>query len=149
MKYRKAIFIVTYAKSKGSIDYLILKRKLHWKGWEFPKGGLKKFETKRKAVKRELKEETGMSPLKTKKFNLSGKYNYSKEFEDRKGYKGQTFSLYGVEVKKRNKISVDSREHTDYKWVNYEKASRSLKWQNQKDSIKIVNDWLKKESKKR
>ena len=40
MKYRNAIFIVVYAKQKDKIYYLILKRKLHWKGWEFQKEGL-------------------------------------------------------------------------------------------------------------
>ena len=39
-KYRKIVFIVTYAKLKDKIYYLILKRKLHWKGWEFVKGGI-------------------------------------------------------------------------------------------------------------
>ena len=39
-KYRPGIFIVTYRKNKGVIEYIILKRKMHWSGWEFPKGGL-------------------------------------------------------------------------------------------------------------
>ena len=36
-KYRKGIFFVVYAKTKKGIKYLVLKRKLHWSGWEFPK----------------------------------------------------------------------------------------------------------------
>ena len=56
-KYRNAIFIVTYrCINKDKILYLILKRQLHWKGWEFPKGGIDFFETKKRAIKRELKE---------------------------------------------------------------------------------------------
>ena len=69
VKYRKAIFIVIYTITKKRIEYLILKRRLHWKGWEFPKGGIKFSETERKAVLRELKEETGLSSKKIKKFN--------------------------------------------------------------------------------
>jgi len=44
--YRKAVFVVVYRETKTGKDrkYLILKRKLHWKGWEFPKGGLEKGE---------------------------------------------------------------------------------------------------------
>ena len=52
MIYRKGFFIVTYSRTKEGIKYLILKRKLHWKGWEFPKGGLEKGESFEKAVKR-------------------------------------------------------------------------------------------------
>ena len=145
MKYRKAIFIVTYAKTKKGIDYLILKRKLHWCGWEFPKGGLKFFETKRNAVKRELLEETGLKPIKIKKFNFSGKYEYKKDYSDRPGFKGQKFSLYAVEVKKplNEKIKIDLLEHSDYKWVNFKTAKEKVTWPNQKKSIEIVNNWLR------
>ncbi|MFH1311136.1 MAG: NUDIX domain-containing protein [Nanoarchaeota archaeon] len=142
MKYRKALFIVTFARDKKEIKYLILKRKLHWKGWEFPKGAIEKKESIIKTIKRELKEETGLKELKIKEFNFSGKYNYNRIYQDRPKIKGQTFSLYAVEVKKR-KIKVDNIEHNDYKWVDFEKALMMLKWSNQKKSLKIVNKWIK------
>jgi len=144
MKFRKAVFIVTYSKIKNDFEFLILKRKLHWKGWEFPKGGVNFFETKKTAVKRELIEETGLSALRIKKFDFSGKYNYSKRLSDRPNFKGQTFSLYAVQVKKE-KAKLDTVEHSDYKWVSYEKALKMLKWPNQKKSLEIVNNFLKEE----
>jgi len=143
-KYRPAVFIVTYSKDKNRIEYLILKRKLHWKGWEFPKGGMKKIETKEKAVKREIKEETGLEILNIKKFNIHGKYKYDKEYPDRKNIKGQTFSLYSAEVKKA-KIKLDKLEHSDYKWLDFKQARKNLTWSNQRKCLKIVNDWLKNE----
>ena len=100
MRYRKAVFIIVYSRIKNQIYYLILKRKLHWKGWEFPKGGLRKGEKILDAVKREVKEETGLMPIKTKKFNISGRYKYHKELENRKGFIGQSFSLYAVKTGK-------------------------------------------------
>jgi len=145
MKDRKAIFIVPYAKTEKSIEYLILKRKLHWKGWEFPKGALKFFETKRNAVKRELFEETGLTPIKIKKFEYSGRYDYNKMFNDRLGIKGQSFSLYAVETKKE-KIRIDELEHSGYEWVSFKKALKMLTFPNQKKSLKIVDDWLKEKS---
>lgn len=141
-KYRKAIFILTYAKTKKGIEYLILKRKLHWQGWEFPKGAIKFFETKRYAVERELLEETGLIPLKIKSFDYSGRYDYKNMFPDRPGIKGQTFSLYAVEIKKE-KPRLNGIEHSDYKWVSFEKALKMLKWSNQKKSLEIVDRWLK------
>ena len=95
MKYRKGIFIVTYSKTKKGFVYLMLKRKLHWKGWEFPKGGLEKGEDCEEAVLREVKEETGKKPFNIKKFNLSGKYKYKKGLEDRK----EVIESYKKEVK--------------------------------------------------
>ena len=150
-KYRKAVFIVTYAKehslkknprqeneNKNKIYYLILKRKLHWKGWEFPKGGISFFETKKHAVKRELKEETGLKPLFIKKFDVHGKYKYNKGYKDRPGIIGQTYYLYAVKVKKQ-KIKLDKKEHSDYRWLNFKEAHQKLTWKNQKECLKVVN----------
>ncbi len=146
MKYRKAVFILVYAIVKNKPQYLLLKRKLHWQGWEFPKGGRKKFETKKKAVKRELKEETGLKPKNIKKFNYKGKYNYDREFPDRLNIKGQTFHLFAVEVKKpkQGKINIEKREHSDYAWTDYKMALKKIKFKNQKKALKIVNKWLEK-----
>jgi len=42
-KYRRGIFVVVYRRCDSnddeSVEYLLLKRKLHWKGWEFCKAG--------------------------------------------------------------------------------------------------------------
>jgi 8-oxo-dGTP pyrophosphatase MutT (NUDIX family) len=138
MKYRRAIFAVVYTRTSKGIEYLILKRKLHWKGWEFTKGGVKPFELKRIAARREVKEETGLKPLNVKKFNFSGKYLYNKKLPDRHGCIGQTFSLYAVEVKK-GRVKLDRKEHSGYKWISFKQALRKLKWPNQKKSLRLVN----------
>ena len=141
MEYRKAIFILPYTKTEKGTEYLLLKRKWHWKGWEFTKGGIKKKETKEHAAKRELKEETGLKIKKVKKLNYSGKYLYGKDFMDRSGYKGQAFQLFAAEVGK-GRVSLDKKEHNSHKWVSFKKATKMLTWPNQKKSLRIVNSWL-------
>ena len=126
MKYRKSIFIVTYSRTKQGIKYLVLKRKLHWKGWEFPKGGLEKSKDPLKNVKREVKEETGKLPFNIKNLHVSGKYKYKKELKDRKGVDGQTYSLYSAEIKS-GLVKVDKKEHSNYKWLSFEKALKKQK----------------------
>ena len=85
-KYRKAVFIVTYCRTANKIEYLILKRKLHWQGWEFPKGGVEKRENTFQTAKRETKEETGQKPFQIKKFNVKGRYRYRRKYPDRLKY---------------------------------------------------------------
>jgi 8-oxo-dGTP pyrophosphatase MutT (NUDIX family) len=143
MKYRKGVFIVTYRKEKGKILYLLLKRKLHWKGWEFPKGGIERFEFKKSTALRELKEETGQEAINIKSYSLKGKYPYDKEYPDRKGFIGQTYKLYSAEIQDKN-IKLDKKEHSDYKWLEFDKAFSLLTWPNQKVCLNIVNKEIKK-----
>ncbi len=139
--YRPGIFIVTYRFEKNKIFYLLLKRKLHWQGWEFPKGGIEKNETKIQTVKREIKEETGLKIKKIRIYKLSGKYNYHKKFIDRPNFKGQTYTLYSAEVY-GSKVKIDEREHNQFKWLEFEEAYRKLTWKNQKKSLKKVNQFV-------
>ncbi len=143
-KYRKAVFIVVYSIKRDKVDYLLLKRKLHWKGWEFPKGGIEKNETFILAVKREIKEETGLKALKIKKFNEKGKYRYKKKYADRKGFMGQEYILFSAEIKESHnkKIKLDKKEHSAYKWLPYNKALKLLKWKNQKKCLRKVDKSL-------
>jgi len=146
-KYRGAVFILGYAitgKAKNKIEYILLKRRLHWKGWEFPKGKIEAGENKIQTARRELREETGLSPVDghVKKFNFSGKYRYPKLLSDRPGTIGQTFALYAAETKKNGKIKLDLKEHSGHKWVDYKTAMKMLRWSNQKKSLRMVNEWL-------
>jgi 8-oxo-dGTP pyrophosphatase MutT (NUDIX family) len=145
-QYRKGVFVVVYRiNSAEKPEYLLLKRKLHWKGWEFPKGGVEKKETLFAAAKRECFEECGLKPLKIKKYNISGKYNYHKFLVDRPNFIGQTYSLFSAQVDNVSdkEIRVDKREHSGFKWIFYEKAITRLSWPNQKKCLRIVNRGLK------
>ncbi|MBU2104232.1 MAG: NUDIX domain-containing protein [Nanoarchaeota archaeon] len=143
-KYRRGIFIVVYAVVKNKIEFLILRRKLHWNGWEFSKGGMRFYETQKMTVRREVKEETGLKILKMKKFRISGRYKYDKKYSDRKNFIGQTYGmLYAVKVK-RGRVKIDKREHSNYKWINFSEAMKKLEWENQRRCLRFVNDWLMK-----
>jgi len=138
MKYRPAVFIVTYARTEKGIEYALLKRKLHWKGWEFPKGGIEKGETKEKTVLRELKEETGLNALKIRSWAIKGKYIYDIKTQKEREYLGQTYALFSAEVKKA-KIKVDKEEHDYGQWLIFKEAMEKLTWPNQRKCLRIVN----------
>jgi 8-oxo-dGTP pyrophosphatase MutT (NUDIX family) len=142
-KYRKAVFFVTYYLNKDNKPfYLIQKRKLHWKGWEFPKAGVNFLESYKHAIKRELKEEAGLTPIKITKFKEKGKYKYPEKLKDRKGILGQTYKLYAVETKK-GKLKVDKKEHYSEKWMDFNKAIKIITHSSQRKCLRIVNNWLK------
>ncbi len=140
-KFRKAVFIVAYKKEKGKILYLILKRKFHWIGWEFPKGGVEQRESLKQTVARELEEETGQKAIKIKSYPIKGKYNYDKEYINKKGFQGQAYKLFSAEIKPRT-INLDKREHLAFKWLDFNQAWKTLKWPNQKICLNEVNKKL-------
>jgi 8-oxo-dGTP pyrophosphatase MutT (NUDIX family) len=139
---RKGIFMVAYSLESGNPEYIIQKRHLHWKGWEFPKAGIRSTESKKEAARREIYEETGLEIIRVTSHKYEGSFMYEKEFDDRPGIKGQSYFLYSVEVKK-GKIKFDKREHTSARWVDFNTAMKKLTHENQKDCLKIVDDWIK------
>lgn len=151
-KFRKAIFAVTYTtNAKGIREYLILKRKWHWTGWEFPKGKIETGESLIKTVKRELREETGIIIRSDKKIynhKIKGEYLYPREIEDRPGVIGQTYNLFSIEVKKPAIIKLDALEHNGFKWVNFDKAIELLTHGSQRKCLRIVEKSLKTNNKK-
>jgi len=144
VKFRNAIFAVVYSKNSGGIEYLILHRTKHWTGWEFVKGKIEMFETKKMAVRREVKEETGLKILRMKRFHVDGLYKYKKILKDRPGIIGQKYHLFAVEVKK-GKVKIDRKEHSGHRWIKFNEARNKLTWKNQKKCLKIVDGWLKDE----
>ena len=138
--YRPSVFVVVYLKNK-KIDYLVLKRRLHWTGWEFPKGGIDKGENILQSVRREVLEETSQSPILINKLKEKGKYNYPKLLPDRPNYLGQQYVLFAAEIKSK-KIKLDKNEHEDYKWLSFKEAEKILTYSNQKKCLKIVNKFL-------
>ena len=137
MRWRKGIFCVIYRKEKDKTLYLLLKRKLHWKGWEFCKGGGIGIS----GVKREVREETGQQAKNIKKYNLFGKFKYPGKLTDRKNYLGQTWKLYSCEIKNK-KVKLDKREHSDYSWKEYKQALKMLTYSNQRRCLRFVNEKL-------
>ncbi len=142
-KYRKGIFCIAYALP---LRYLFLHRKLHWKGWEFPKGGKLTREKLENTVKREIKEETGLKVIKLKRFLVHGKFIYDKKTQQRWKAKGFIYTLFSCQVKK-GKIKL-TKEHDNYKWCNYNQAIKLLTWSDQKKCLKIVNTFIKRDLKK-
>ncbi len=146
-KYRKGVFIVIYKKENKDIKYLILKRKLHWRGYEFPKGGKENNENSEEIIKREIKEETGQEARKIQEYSIEGMWDYKKKLKDRKGIEKQVWKLFSCQIK-NSEISIDEKEHEDYFWKEYEEARKILTYKNQKKCLEIIDKKLKKEKMK-
>ena len=140
-KYRNGMFCVVYTAKPAR--YLLLHRKLHWQGWEFPKGGSLANEKIVNTVKREVKEETGLKATAINQFPVRGSFIYDKKTQAERKFKGFRYVLFACKARK-GKIKLDKKEHDGHKWRNYHESIKLLRWPNQKRCLKIVNTAVRK-----
>ena len=132
--YRKGVLGIVINKDE---KFLLLYRALHWRGWEFPKGGLSKGETEEEALYREIKEETGLAVKIIFKLPYVITYIYPRDFikKTKTKYKGAKQSVYIAIANGSVKLS---KEHNRYRWVSYKEARNLLKHETQKKALDIA-----------
>jgi len=132
---------ILYRKTNQKIQYLLLKRISDTGGfWQPITGGIEKGETKTQALKREIQEETGIKNI-TK---IIKDVHYCEFWDFYKLEARQRLikeHVFGVEINSNEKITI-SREHTEYKWCTFKEALNLLKWKENKEALKKLNDIL-------
>ena len=122
----------------GNEEFLILKKKRTWTGWQFMQGSIDDGEDAETALKREIEEETGLTDIEIVK-KLPLKYDYWFVKEGEKIHKFLTFFLVKANKKEKIKLSI---EHSEYKWCRYEEVLKDLKYN--KDLFEEAYKELKK-----
>ena len=126
-----------YRKTGDKSKYLILKRartKMYEHLWQGVAGKIEKGEQAWQAAIRELKEETGLDPIRI--FVA----DHVSKFYETHGDRVNLIPVFGIEV--GSDIISLSREHSDFKWVDYDSACSYLVWRGQKKGIYIVNEMI-------
>ena len=135
MKQERSAGAVIFRKGK-EINYLLL----HYEAghWDFPKGHIEEKEAELDAVKREIREETGIDNIELVP-NFKEKIQYYYKLNEELMHKGVVFYLAKTEEEKV-KISF---EHIGYIWLPYDKAMEKLTFKNAKEMLKKANAFLK------
>jgi len=124
---KKGVVAVVFKRVGRFEKFLLLYRVLHWRGWEFPKGGLNGREKPGKALLRELGEEAGIAPEQI----LSIKpMRRSMTFIARSG-RPRDLKAFVVEVKASARGTLARNpfpEHSRLCWVSGRRALKMLSW---------------------
>ena len=122
-----------YQQTDKGLKFLILKRnekKLYEHLWQGVAGKIEKDEEAWQTAIRELKEETGLDPVKM--FVA----DHVSQFYEKHGDRVNLVPVFGIEVDSKNVILSD--EHIEYKWVDFKEAFNTLVWNGQKKGIQTV-----------
>ena len=126
-----------YRRTDNGIVFLLMKRnlnKIYEHLWQGVAGKIEEGETSSDAAIRELKEETGLSPV-----NMFVADHVSKFYEVH-GDRINLVPVFGIEVD--SEIINLSEEHISYKWVDINEALNTLVWNGQKKGIQTVHDMV-------
>ena len=133
----RVIDAYVYRTTSAGLLFLVLKRaktKMYEHIWQGVAGKIEDGETSWKAAIRELKEETGLAPLKI--FVA----DHVSKFYETNGDQINLVPVFGIEVD--SEIVIISREHCDHKWVDLNGALDLLVWRGQKQAIQVVHDMV-------
>jgi len=125
---------ILFRKINGEIQYLLLRRIPDSGGfWQPVTGGVEEGERRIQALEREVREETGVRNI----IRIIEEVYYSEFFDPHllKEY------VFGVEISSNEKIVI-GWEHSEYRWCGFEEALKLLKWKENKEAIKKLNEIL-------
>ena len=139
---RKGVVAVIYRDGGDEPEFLLMHRKLHWKGWELPKGGINEGETEEAALAREIEEETGLRVDIVGKVPVTISYDYSENFQKQFKTRGAEQSVYLARYKPGEIFLSD--EHDDFRWATFQEALQLLRYDGQKQALERAFEMLGK-----
>ena len=127
--------VVIFRKSEKGIFFLLLNYPTGH--WDFVKGKIETAESTKKTAVRETEEETGITDLEFKD-GFEEKIEYNFQYDGNLIHKQVLFFLAET---KTSEVNV-SFEHTDYIWLDYEKALKKITYQNAKNVLSKAQNLL-------
>lgn len=131
----KKVRAIIYDIKKGKPYFLVFHRILHWQGWEFLKGTIKVGETNKEALKREIKEETGLE-----RFKIIKSLNKQEKWQaPRNDYEIVDVFLVRTDMNQKISLKQEITEHNDYQWADKKTALKKLTWPESRKLLKELS----------
>lgn len=131
--YESSCGAVVFRMIAGEVRYLLIKNKRS-ANWGFPKGHIERGETKEDTARREVLEETGIRIQIIPGFISKSEYTIQGKVE-------KSVSIFVAKTSDTQTI-IQHEEIEDYIWLNYDKAIKTLKFENDRSILERAHDYL-------
>lgn len=131
----KKVRAIIYDIKEGKPYFLILHRILRWSGWEVLKETIENNESFEDAIKRGIREETGLD-----NFEIVRDLNKTEKWQVN-GTDYEISATFLVKANMDEKISLKQEiiEHDGYEWADKETAVSKLTYSETKELTKQIN----------
>ena len=131
--YESSCGAVVYRMINGELRYLLIKNKRS-ANWGFPKGHIEPGETQEETAMREVLEETGVHIHIHPGFVSRSEYTIQGKVE-------KSVAIFVAGTTDTQTV-IQQEEIEDYIWLNYQKAWKILKFQNDRTILEKANNFL-------
>ncbi len=131
--YESSCGAVVFRMIAGEVRYLLIKNKRS-ANWGFPKGHIERGETKEDTARREVLEETGIRIQIIPGFISKSEYTIQGKVE-------KSVSIFVAKTSDTQTI-IQHEEIEDYIWLNYPKAIKTLKFENDRSILEKAHEFL-------
>lgn len=128
-------------KENSQIEFLLLKRahgEKYANVWQMVTGSIKENEKAYETALREIKEETGLTPV-----NFWVVPNVNSFYDPAEDLICEV-PVFAAEVDADISVKI-SGEHSEYKWVDLDTARKLLAWKGQRISVETIHEYFTKE----
>lgn len=133
--YERSCGAVVFHDIGGVNRYLLIKNKRS-AHWSFPKGHVEPGESDEQTAIREVKEETGIDIGIVPGFKAKSEYSIQNKIE-------KVVYIFAATCEDTT-TTIQEEEIEDYLWLDYHKAMKHLKFENDKNILSRLNEYLKK-----
>jgi len=133
--YERSCGAVVFRKTGNDLRFLLIKNRRS-ANWGFPKGHVENYESAEQTARREVLEETGLRIRLLPGFSCHAEYTIQGNVE-------KSVTIFLGETTDRRTVIQES-EIEDYMWLNYNKALQTLKFENDRNTLRRAHAYLKR-----